>query len=344
MGRFPTSRNSGRGRGRSNTSRKKPSDKSSKEYRFYPSGMGKYKATFNDIKDKVEMDVQQTFGKRSGDVVQSLRDMKKMDYDKLPPKLKVSTKTKDDEKERENRQFELDYTEDRREHEKRKELYDSNMAKAYARIWEKYTSEPMKNRIRNLSDYETKVRDDPIELLTRVREIMLMPKKSRYHYDSMTEAILSFLLCKQTKHESLRDYYSKFKQARDNLKEDIGDDFIRHFVKQTKEYKDETDKRVKSDLEKNGFKHWTAYILIRNADDSKYGSLKQELKGRYGGKFDEYPRSVEAAYDRLLQHKWDATFEQKKKKPTDKHDKDKSMTEEQVNMNQKKKKKHGDLF
>ena len=124
----------------------------------------------------------------------------------------------------------------------------------------------------NLADFQSSVRDDPIELLTRIREAMLMPKKSRYHYDSMTEAMLSFLLCKQTEHKNLGDYYTKFKQVRDNLKEHIGDDFIRHFVKQTKEYKEEKDAQAKDELEKYGFKHWTAYMLICNSSEAKYGS------------------------------------------------------------------------
>ena len=89
MGRFPTSRNSGRGRGRSNAFKKKPQEKSRKEHEFYPLGMGKFKATFGDIKDKIKNDVQQTFGKQSGEVVQSLRDMKKIEHDADPPKLKV---------------------------------------------------------------------------------------------------------------------------------------------------------------------------------------------------------------------------------------------------------------
>ena len=109
-----------------------------------------------------------------------------------------------------------------------------------------------------MTDFESDIRDKPIELLTRVREVMLMPKKSRHHYDFMTEAMLSFLLCKQKEYESLKDHYSKWEQTKDNLKEHIGDEFIRHFVKQTKPYKEENDSKIKNELEKDAFKHWTA--------------------------------------------------------------------------------------
>jgi len=62
-------------------------------------------------------------------------------------------------------------------------------------------------------------------------------------------------------------------------------------------------------------------MLIQNSSDAKYGSLKQELRGRYGGKLDEYPRSVEAAYDGLMEDKWDTSKGLKqKKKSTEKGD------------------------
>ena len=61
-------------------------------------------------------------------------------------------------------------------------------------------------------------------------------------------------------------------------------------------------------------------MLVRNSSDEKYGLLKQELRGRYGGKIDKYPRSPEAAYDRLMEYKWDK-FNEKKKKLTDRTEK-----------------------
>ena len=234
MGRFPTNKNSGRGRSNPSSHKKKSYDNNNKEYKFYPLQMGKNKATYEVITDKVENNIQQTFGKGSGEIVKSLREMNLIKHDNNPSHLKLSKVKDSDEKVRENRQYELDYTEDKREHKKKKELYANSMEKAYTKIWDKYTSEPMRNRIMNMTDFESDIRDKPIELLTRVKEVMLMPKKSRYHYNSMTEAMLSFLLCKQKEYENLRDYYSKWKQTKDNLKEHIGDEFIRHFVKQIK--------------------------------------------------------------------------------------------------------------
>ena len=59
--------------------------------------MGKSKATYDQIKDKVENDVQQTFGKGAKIVVESLRSMKEYDWSSDIPILQAS-RSKDDKK------------------------------------------------------------------------------------------------------------------------------------------------------------------------------------------------------------------------------------------------------
>ena len=88
MGRFPVPKNSGRGRGKPSQRNKNSGDSSGKEYKFYPLGMGKNNATFDMVKDKVENDIQQTFGKGSKAVVHALRDMEEHDWNKDYPKEK----------------------------------------------------------------------------------------------------------------------------------------------------------------------------------------------------------------------------------------------------------------
>ena len=142
MGRFSTNKNSGRGRSNPSSHKKKSYDNNNKEYKFYPLGMGKYKATYEVIKDKIENEIQQTFGKGSGEIVKPLREMKLIKHNNNPSQSKISKNKDSDEKARENRQYELDYTENKREHKKKKELYANSMEKAYVKIWDNYTSEP----------------------------------------------------------------------------------------------------------------------------------------------------------------------------------------------------------
>ena len=61
--------------------------------------------------------------------------MKLIKHDNNPLQLKFSKNKDSNEKSRENRQHKLDYTEDKREHKKKKELYVNSMEKAFAKIW-----------------------------------------------------------------------------------------------------------------------------------------------------------------------------------------------------------------
>ena len=74
---------------------------------------------------------------------------------------------------------------------------------------------------------------------------------------------------KQLEHESLIDYMKRFKQSRDVLKSHIGGDILnnRHgMMAEQREMKTEA------------FGRWMAYMMIRNSDQAKYGSL---LNGWY---------------------------------------------------------------
>ena len=78
-----------------------------KDCKFCPLGIGKNKATFYQIKDKIENDTQQTFGEGSKKIVESLRNMKECDWKAEKPNLEVSVSSDEQVKAREDRQCEL---------------------------------------------------------------------------------------------------------------------------------------------------------------------------------------------------------------------------------------------
>ena len=145
MGRFQTTKNAGGGRGRASNPRKRHEDTNRRECKFHPLGIGKNKAAFDQVKDKVENDTQQTFGKGSRKMVESLRNMKECDWKKDSPTLKASTLEDNDDKQREDRQCELDCTEEKKDHAKKKEQCEADMEKAHAKTWDEHTSETMKS-------------------------------------------------------------------------------------------------------------------------------------------------------------------------------------------------------
>ena len=93
--------------------------------------------------------------------------MEEPDTDKWKPNLNFSTKSTDEEKVRENRQFELDYKADYDEYMKRKRSYEENSYKAYAEIWAR-CNKAMKAKIEARKDYESSIYNHPITCKSRV--------------------------------------------------------------------------------------------------------------------------------------------------------------------------------
>ena len=80
--------------------------------------------------------------------------------------------------------------------------------------------------------------DDPIELLKEIKSKMYDPAHAKYEYATLTESILWFAEAKQEESESITDYTERFKQARDILRDSVGEDILHTFVEKTQEYKD----------------------------------------------------------------------------------------------------------
>jgi hypothetical protein len=54
----------------------------------------------------------------------------------------------------------------------RQATLEQNLYKAYALIFSTYCNKMMQNRIEGHPDYESTIRDDPIELLTKIKVLM----------------------------------------------------------------------------------------------------------------------------------------------------------------------------
>ena len=76
----------------------------------------------------------------------------------------------------------------------------------------------MQHRIEEYPDFESKIQNDPVELLKATKIVMHDPIRAKYPYASLTEALMRTLNTKQLEQESLMDYMKRFKQSRDVLK------------------------------------------------------------------------------------------------------------------------------
>ena len=93
--------------------------------------------------------------------------------------------------------------------------FEELWCKAFAVIWEKYCSRDLQVAIKEMSDFETTVRDNPVELLDRVEKFMHTPERAKYPALTLIEVLLSFLKVRQGDNKELLDYLSRFKSKRD---------------------------------------------------------------------------------------------------------------------------------
>jgi hypothetical protein len=171
----------------------------------------------------------------------------------------------------------------------------------------------MQNRIEEHPEYETSIRDDPIVLLEKIKVLMHDPIRAKYPFASLTEAMNRMLNLKQFETEGLLDYVKRFMQTRDIMKSHIGNDILDRFIENTREYRDESDVALKQVMKDGALDKWMAYLLLRNSDQGKYGSMLNGLVSQFSMQNNQYPRKISDATDILSNHKHDNWKDQKKK-------------------------------
>jgi hypothetical protein len=85
----------------------------------------------------------------------------------------------------------------------------------------------------------------------------------------------------------------------------MGKDFLKKFVENTREYQDEPDVDKQNAMYKAAYPRWTAYMLMKNSDQGKYGSLMMSLNTQFSMGTNQYPEDLLKAVDILTNHKFD---------------------------------------
>jgi hypothetical protein len=108
-----------------------------------------------------------------------------------------------------------------------------------------------------------------------------------------------------TREQALADYIKRFKGNRDSMPQNMGKGFLKDFVKNTKQYADETDTDKQDEMQKGLYARWTVYMLMKNSNQGKYGSLMTSLTTQFSMGTNQDPKDVMAAVDRLTNHRFD---------------------------------------
>ena len=217
--------------------------------------------------------IQKTY-EYSADVAESLRDGKKVDLQAVAPTRQVSTESDTAKRQLEQTGFDIVFQEMIKQHLERVRILEANLKKAYALIYASYCSKVIQNRIEEHHDYETKIRDDPIELLKAIESLMHDTVRAKYPFASLTTALETLLHLKQQDNENLLDYIKRFKQVPNVVNSHVDNDSLEKSIEKNQEYKDLNGDTAKEDaMKKNSMEQWMAYIFIRSCDQAKYGSL-----------------------------------------------------------------------
>ena len=300
-------RNGGRGRGNRNHGSQKNQEK-----KFFPHSSGKYKQTFTyqTVKEDIEQKIQRTF-MEGLDMVKSLQKEEYIDIHTLKPIRLISNEKDEDKRKILQEGYDMEYKSDYEEWKKRLRIFETNKSKAYALIYER-CNVTMQHRVEEHPDYESKIRNDPIELLKAIKVLMHDPVRARYPFASLVESLERLINMKQGENEGLIDYTKRYKQARDVFKSHTESDIFDKFMEHTKEYKD-GDAEKKEQLKKGAFEQFNAYLYIRNADQAKYGSLTSGWRSQFSMGNDQYPRNLSSATDILSNHRFDNSREHQRR-------------------------------
>ena len=193
-------RGSGRSGGSGNNNSKVNRDK---EILFTPYYSGKQQyMTYDTVREHIIQDIQKKF-KYGSDMVKAIRDDAYTDPGQGKPARQIADLYDERNKRKDNvllrieqDGYDLEYTEDLRNYNARVYTYEENKHRAYALIFG-YCNKTMQNRIEEISDFETRVRNDPLELLREIKMKMYDPARAKYEFVSLTKFITRILNTKQ---------------------------------------------------------------------------------------------------------------------------------------------------
>ena len=227
------------------------------------------------MKDHIISYVQRTY-RHGQDIAISLRELKKRDLTSEEPTRKISSKT-DDNNKLEQDGFDMRYQAEIKQFLDWQSGLEENLMKAYALILGTYCNKAIQSRVEEHPDFETTIRDDPIELLKTINILMHDTVRAKYPYASLHDVMMRLFNLRQQEHEHLTDYVKRFKQTKDVVKAHMGSKWLEQFVEHTEEYQKETDTKQQSELKSQSFERYIAFVLLRNSDQAKYRSLMNGL-------------------------------------------------------------------
>ena len=316
-GRGRSGYSSGRGRGgrfNQNRSQKKTESKKTLQDYTYYIGSAKQASDYSTVTKYLINYIRKTYT-NGDDVANALEEGKTVDVDKWKPQPRASTKDKQTQKEEYEAEIKYNDIMFGAEVEswiKRKDLYRSNVGKAYALFYER-CNKAMQTKLQARKDFEAN-KTDPFKLLKAIKEHSVSYQENKYPMNTITDAIRNIVNLKMKDDESLIDYGLRFKVARDVLKSQLGGPLILQKVAEKIQGYDAQDQGKVKTCREQAYQEWLAFVYITNTDYARYGTLITGLSNQYALGNDQYPKTIVEATNVLSNHRYNKAYTEREVK------------------------------
>ena len=206
-----------------------------RELKFYmhDSAQRKQSESYGKIKEAIITKIQKTFDD-SVDLVASLETKTKKIYTEPQAEDPASEGTAE-VRARKDRLAEKKWEILFNRYQDKVDKFNGLWIKAYALIWDNYCSKDLQVALKEMPDYDSVIKKEPLALLERIEQLMHTPERAKYPSLTTVEILSNFLKCRQGEKESLVDYLSRFKSERDVVYQIMGKKFLDDFAESSSE-------------------------------------------------------------------------------------------------------------
>ena len=176
-------------------------------------------------------------------------------------------------------------------------MYKENMVKLYEVIFYTYCSKEVRLALKEQSDFDSTVLNEPLERMKRIKMLVHTPEKAKYPFLTLIEVFASLLNFRQGGSEDLISYLRCFKSEKDVVENLYGKEFLHGYIKGTKDYQALTDTNDKAKLLEEGMERFYSVLFLRNSDQARYGDLVIEYRKAFAGEENKYPKKLTTMID-----------------------------------------------
>ena len=147
--------------------------------------------------------IREKYTKGGAEIAWALENEEEYDFSQEEPTMKIVTPkaaTPTYEERMEQKQYELKYQQQLSGYTEKIETYNNNRERAYGLLWNR-CNKAMQSKLENRSEFESKIKGNPIELLKAIKEHAMSFQETKWHILTIIDAMKAFVNIKQKESE-----------------------------------------------------------------------------------------------------------------------------------------------